>query len=177
MADLRICIQDLALYNAGRHRFEWFDIDGLDADEIGQGVADFCAKRPGCEEWAIFDYEGVPDSFGENPDFSALAEFVQIVEAAGESGANGESLALAVAYCGAVGAHYATADGFRAAFLRIVESAGDYAFEYYSESGVLDQVPDSLRYHIDWDSAGDDLLSDCILVDLGYKSLAIFDNC
>ena len=38
-------------------------------------------------------------------------------------------------------------------------SVGDYAHDLYEETGELDEVPNNLRYHIDWESVGAEMES------------------
>jgi len=75
----RAYVADLAAYVAGELIGQWIDLDGLDADQMKaavQAVID-ASPFPGAEEYAIHDWEGVPSSFGEWPDWDLVAAYVE----------------------------------------------------------------------------------------------------
>ncbi len=76
----RLFIQNLAGYNAGRLDLgEWVDVEGLTGDEIA-AEADRIGHKLG-EEYAVHDYDEIPSTFGEWPDFDKVAEWCDAVAA------------------------------------------------------------------------------------------------
>jgi antirestriction protein len=69
--DFRAYVADLAAYNNGILRGAWIGLDGLTAEEITTAVQ----AVVGAEEYAIHDWDGVPTTFGEWPDWDAVAAY------------------------------------------------------------------------------------------------------
>lgn len=85
VGDFRCYVADLAAYNSGRMIGQWVALDGLDADEMRaavQSVID-ASPFPGAEEYAIHDWDGLPSSFGEWPDWDVVAAYVAAMEELG----------------------------------------------------------------------------------------------
>jgi len=75
MSEPKVYMACLSSYNNGLLRGAWRDADELERGwrHPGGWTAD------GGEEWAIHDYDGVPD-MGENPDIEFLIEVMRCIE-------------------------------------------------------------------------------------------------
>ena len=195
--EFRIYVACLASYNNGDLHGVWIDLEGKDKDaiyaeinamlreskypnvEIGcpscGGEHPVCERLdcgkcqgkgvvPSAEEWAIHDYEGFTH-LDENPDLETVIREVQMQEKHGEAWK---------AYVNWIGEEYATEDGFEEAYCGECTSPADYAEQYYAEMGVLKDVPESLKYHIDWESVAREMsMGDYYFDDDGY----VFRSC
>ncbi len=88
----RVYMACLGCYNEGRYHGQWIDADDL------EGEMDYCSlhkrsdgtypmtncKRLHHEEWAIHDYDGVPN-LGEHPDIPYLIKVMRGIEEHGEA--------------------------------------------------------------------------------------------
>ncbi len=159
-SETRIYVASLSDYNAGRLHGEWIDAD-QDADEIQAAVKAMLAKskEPSAEEWAIHDYEG----FGgirihEWESFETVSELAAAIEEHGDAFAafyGYQDQADTVAEC---------VEAFEDAYRGEWDSERDYAEQFAEDCGY--EVPEWLRYHVDWDSVARDLFcGDCYSVD------------
>lgn len=162
--EMRVYVACLASYNEGTLYGEWLDLaDYSSKDEIMTAIGEMLAKSPtaGAEEWAVFDYDGVPAAFAgtEYPDFDGLIRLQEIaadhdedvIEAAGEISSGIEELE-------------STLEGFAGCY----DSEDDFGAEQWEEMGLIDQIPEALRYYIDYEA----WTRDCRL----NGALAIVDN-
>jgi len=90
----QVYVACLGCYNEGRHhgrlfRFWWMDADELEAqwehgdlNDDGSYPMTKC-KKLNHEEWAIHDYDGVPN-LGENPDIPYLIKVMRCIEEHGD---------------------------------------------------------------------------------------------
>ncbi len=147
----RIYVASLSDYNAGRLHGEWIDADE-GAEGIHAAVSAMLAKskEPIAEEWAIHDYEGFGGiSIHEWESFETVAELAEAIEEHGDAFAafyGYQDQADTVAEC---------ADAFKDAYRGEWDSERDYAEKFAEDCGY--EVPEWLRYHVDWDSFARDL--------------------
>lgn len=176
VGDFRCYVADLAAYNSDRLIGEWLALDGLSADEIRAEV-DAIIRRspfPGAEEYAIHDWDGLPSSFGEWPDWEEVAAYVEAMSGLAE----GEREAFA-AYCDNIGApvNSETLDGFSEAYCGCFADGAEYASLLAEE---LDTVPLDAPWplgHIDWEAAWRDLeLGGDYWSQRGSEGLHVFRN-
>lgn len=158
-AEPRVYVACLASYNAGRLHGRWIDLDGLEADEIGEAIDAMLAESPegdDAEEWAIHDHEGLCGLLdGEAATPGELAEIAEAVDAVAEDADAFQ------AWCENLGSNSDTPsellDGFRDEFQGIWDSEQDYAENFADDIGLLDSMPDNLRHYFDWESWSRDL--------------------
>jgi len=81
----KVYVACLACYNEGRHHGRWINADELetqwehgDLNDDGSYPMTKC-KRLHHEEWAIHDYDGVPN-LGEHPDMPYLIKVMRCIE-------------------------------------------------------------------------------------------------
>ncbi len=145
----RVYIACLASYNAGRLHGEWSD--ATDEDEIAE-----CAARvirtsptPGAEETAIHDHEYFGDTIGEYSPIETIAAWGTLIS---EHGAE------LVAGLHAHG--YRDPDLVREALddrrVGVHESWADYAAALIDDCGYLENVPNIVQNHINYESMGRD---------------------
>jgi antirestriction protein len=181
MSDFRMYAACLADYNNGHLHGAWIDLEGKDKDEIQEEIGAMlraskfpnvtvdcpdcggsgratesveddtpCAtckgtcKVPSAEEWAAHDWEGDGlAAFGEYPDLDKVVEHVRLMEEHGEAWA---------AYVDTVGAHYATEEGFLDTYAGTFDTEADWAADYWEMTGLLEQIPENLRFYIDYEA-------------------------
>lgn len=172
----RIYVASLADYNAGRLLGRWIDAD-QDADAIHAEIAALLAESRElvAEEWAIHDYENFGGlHLSEYADIEALAQAAQLIVAHGAVFA--ELLSHFGGLSGLEEAKRSMDDGYRGAF----DNLADYAQESIEDcfSDVLKDLPDFIRYHIDYDGIARDMEygGDIFTIESGRK-VHVFDAC
>lgn len=75
MSEPKVYMSCLSSYNNGLLRGAWRDADQLESGKRNPGSG---------EEWAIHDYDGVPN-MGENPDIPFLIEAMRCIEKHGDA--------------------------------------------------------------------------------------------
>ncbi|MAW82212.1 MAG: antirestriction protein [Parvularcula sp.] len=156
----------LAAYNNGCLHGRW--IDATTPDEIMDAVRAMLAAspEPGAEEWAIHDYEGFEGArLSEYASFETVCALADFIEEHGELGGKllehfGDDLAEA-----------------RAAFEDYAgefHSAADFVEELHDDTGT--QIPESLRYYIDWEALARDMAlnGEIIAIQTGFDEVHIF---
>lgn len=167
-SEYRIYVTCLAAYNDGILHGKWIDLEGKDGDDIREEVAAMlkASPVPGAEEWAIHDYQGVVvDS--EWADFDEIAAQVELLEE------HGEAWKLYRENFG----DSATVEGFQEAYQGAFDSLEDWAEEFAEDTGLLSEVPESLRWYFDYRSYGRDCESNGdIWCDRGDDGLHVYWN-
>ena len=159
----------LAAYNNGQMHGAWIDAD-QSADAIHDEIRAMLASSPisGAEEWAIHDYE----------DFGGihLSEYEGIDRVA-------EIAALLVEYGEPFGAwadYYGdavSAEEFRDAYRGEYESEEAYAEGFIADVGMLDSIPENLRYYVDYGRFARDLfMFDMHSVRSGHGTVYVFER-
>jgi antirestriction protein len=151
----RIYVASLADYNAGRLHGRWIEA-AQPFDDIRREVADMLAesREPIAEEWAIHDYEG----FGS----LRLAEYEdleRVAEVASALTEHGPLFAELVNHVGGL-EHIDEATRYlEEAYQGEFDSLTDYAEQIIDEcySDVVKDLPDFIRYHIDYEGIGHDM--------------------
>jgi antirestriction protein len=145
-ASHRAYVADLAAYNNGHLIGQWIELDGLDADAIKAAVAAVIAASPypGAEEYAIHDWDGIPSSFGEWPDWDAVADYVEARQ--GLDPETLEAFELWFNNCGDGGGFFS--DDYCGCF----NNGAVYAEQLAEDTGL--QIAEAWPYNcIDWEAA------------------------
>ena len=153
MSTCRIYVACLASYNAGHLFGQWIDIDGLDADDIGEAVQAMLDRSPipHAEEYAIHDHEGFPvGSVGEYTSLNEIAELGEAINTYGDA-----FVAALSKFCG-TGQVESALDYLENNYRGVYDSLADYEEDLALDCGLLESVPHGLRYHIDWESVARD---------------------
>lgn len=171
----RIYVADLASYNNGILHGAWIDATS-DADEMQEKVneilrasrfpnvmVEFEGKQvPSAEEFAIHDFEGEAlKGLREYCGLAAVAARVELDEIA-EDELGSDGLAIVLAYWDNIGMQYMPNDiadavkQVRGAYCGSFSSWTDWAENYCEETGLLDSIPENLRYYFDFEAYGRD---------------------
>ena len=151
----RIYVASLADYNAGHLHGRWINADqGVSA--IRREVAEMLAtsNEDVAEEWAIHDYENFgPLEVGEYEDFESVAEAAAFV------GAHGLPAAALLQHLGGIrfldDARCVMEEGYFGEFRNLADYARHLVEEYYAH--FLENLPELIRYHIDYDGVARDM--------------------
>ena len=161
----RIYVACLAAYNNGCLHGRWIDV--TTPKEITAQVRAMLAAspEPDAEEWAIHDYEGFEGaSLSEYASFETVCELADFIAEYGEVAAR-------------IYQHYGSdLEQARAAFEDYAgeyQSAADFAEEY---SDLATEVPESLRYYIDWQALARDMAlnGEIMVFQTGFDAVHIF---
>lgn len=179
MSDIRIYVASLSDYNAGILHGDWIDAT-LDKDEIFEKVQEILKNSPyakqygePAEEWAIHDYEGFDGiKLSEYESFENVSELANAIEKHGELFAKYYSMqASGVEVSDAI-------QSFQDNYIGEYQSLEYYAEEVVEECYDLKNIPDIIKYHIDYEGIGRDmeLNGDIFTIDMGYHCLHVFHN-
>ena len=160
--EFRIYVASLSDYNNGILHGTWIDVIGLDEDALQEEINEMLEKSPtaaetgeGAEEWAIHDTDGVDVS--EHESLEDLVKIGEGIEKYGE--------AFMVGYSHVFGEDIDEAlDNFEDAYVGECNNFLDYATEWFDEV-YLPDVPQSVRYYIDYESFARNLEHDYHHVD------------
>ncbi len=171
----RIYVASLSDYNAGRLHGIW--LEATDIQQVQGGVAAMLNASPGgnAEEYAIHDFEGFSRYL---PSESTDLELVCAIGAAiVEHGTIFTVYLEHVAVPTNAQRVPERVAGFTESYQGVYERLEDWAEHYLEETGLLQQVPESLRGYIDIESWADDaeLNGDVFAVEFEGK-LHVFSN-
>jgi len=177
----RIYAASLSDYNSGVLHGAWIDLDDCtDKESILEAIQAMLAESPTAkregqpaEEYAIHDYDGLPSIFGEWPDLDLLCEYAEAVAKCHDEEAE-QALAAYVEYLG--GDIKEALAEFEDRYRGTYDSEKDYAEQLSDDIGMLDQVPENLRFYFDFELFASDLfVNDCLSLDVP-SGLAVFDR-
>lgn len=168
----RIYVACLASYNNGKLHGEHIDdLDMFTGEEVKERIAEMLARspEPGAEEWAIHDHEGFGSyRVGEWHDLEELCDVARLIDSHGN-----ELAEVALEHADLDRASEWLAEHYQGEWRNIEE----YAEQWLDDMGWLKEVPESLRYHIDFASwARDAQLGGDIFVVNGGIGVHVFDN-
>jgi antirestriction protein len=164
IGEIRIYVACLASYNNGTLHGEWIDATQGE-DGIWRDVSQMLLKSPAeyAEEWAIHDYEGFEGiNLSEYASFETVAEYAAFIEEHGKLGGK------LIAYYGDLDdARDAISDHYAGEY----DSLSDYAEQLTEETT---QIPEALRYYIDYEAMARDLeINDVLAIEDG-RSVHVF---
>ena len=179
MLECSIYVASLSDYNSGIHHGAWIDCLS-DPDEVQERISAMLATSPTArrtglpaEEWAIHDHGGFYGlGIGESADIEELCALAVAIEEHGQPfaaywdySASGVSVENAV-------------ERFQDAFEGVYDSMTDYAEDYAESAGLLDSMPENLRYYFDYERFGRDMEinGDVFAVRVEGGGLAVFLN-
>ena len=167
-SDIQIYVACLASYNNGILHGGWIDAC-QDTDDIRYAIHDILKTSPieGAEEYAIHDHEGFEGVWiREYEDIDYITKLAAFLEEHGELGGK------LVEYFGDIEtAEEALSDRYHGEFKSLSEFAENLTEE-------TTEVPDSLRFYIDYEAMGRDLaISDVIAIETGFEAVHVFWSC
>jgi len=158
--EIRIYVACLASHNNGILHGAW--IDATQGEEgIWRDVSQILLKSPAgdAEEWAIHDYDGFGDVYvSEYTSFETVAKYADFIETHGEIGAKLLAYNNDIEYAReAIEDHY----------VGVYDRLEDYAEELTEETT---QIPESLRYYIDYEKMARDLaINNVMTIEVGHS--------
>ena len=157
---IRIYVACLASYNDGILHGAWIDAT-QGQHGIWRDVSQMLLKSPVeyAEEWAIHDYDGFEGiCVSEYASFETVSEYAKFIEEHGTLG-------------GILMAYFGDLDDARDAISE--HYAGEYdRLEDYAEELTIEttEIPDSLRYYIDYEKMARDLaINDVMTIETGHS--------
>lgn len=164
-SEIRIYVACLAAYNSGILHGQWIDVT-QGVDHIWSETKAMLKASPirDAEEHAIHDYEGFESAnISEYDSFKTVAEIAAFIE---EHGALG----------GKVLEYYRDLESARTAlrnhYAGEYKTVADFAEEITEETS---EIPESLRFYIDYDRMARDLeISDILTLETGFEEIHIF---
>ena len=163
---IQIYVACLAAYNNGYLHGRWIDAS-QEAWAIYDEIRDMLNASPiaDAEEWAIHDYEGFGSlSISEYEGIDRVAELAAFIADHGELGAE------LVSHFDDIGqARQALEENYHGSF----ECLADYVQELTEDTG---QVPEHLRFYIDWDAMARDaeLSGEVFTVQTAHNEIHVF---
>lgn len=163
-----IYVADLAAYNEGELVGRWIRLDdGITAQDVHREISEMLSEH-GNEEWAIHDYENLPDSLGEYPD---IEELIQIAEAVREHG-----YMLIDGYINYFGVNELShfSERYRGTYSSLI----DYAYELVDDCYNLEKLMGSLAHYFDYEKFARDLelSGDIVAIKICFGEVGIFDS-
>lgn len=168
----RIYVACLAAYNAGVLHGEWIDAD-QDAHDIREEIEKMleASPEPHAEEWAIHDYDNFEGArLNESESLETVAKLASLVAEHGRVAA-----LLFDRECGDVERIERILEEGN---LGVWASPEDWAEDYLAQTGALEGLNDSMRMYFAFDRYAHDceLNGDIFAIELGYRSVQIFDG-
>ena len=147
MSNPQIYVACLSAYNNGYLHGEWIDAN-QDVDQIKEEIQAMlnASPMPDAEEYAIHDYNDMPN-LGEWPDLDEVVKAAELVEQ--------YSLEAVNAYLSYTGG--SDLDDFESSYQGEYSSPEDFAYQLVEDLGLLQGVPDTLKYYFDYEAYARDL--------------------
>lgn len=152
-SDIQIYVACLSAYNNGYLHGKWIDAV-QSAEDIQEEVNAMLKESPEPgDEWAIHDYQGFESiQIKEWSDFETISS---IAIALSES--DDPSMFSAIYdHLGSGTSIDDVKEFIEENYRGTHKDLGSYAWEFYEETGMMDEIPKSLIYYVDWDSMGRD---------------------
>lgn len=150
----QIYVVCLASYNNGNEHGEWLCASDYDLEEQIQKLLQ-SSPVAGAEEWAIHDYEDMPD-LGENPDLERVKAIAQMIEE------HGEGFLVYIK-------HFSDIDMYEERHEGEFETEVKFA-HFYADNFM--EIPTFLEYCIDYEAIANNLFSDGFVLHDGH----VFNN-
>jgi len=166
--EIRIYVACLASYNNGILHGRWIAArQGVDG--IWRDASQMLLKSPAeyAEEWAIHDYEGFEGVYiSEHEGFESVAEIAAFIEKHGALG--GKVLDY---YGDLESAKTALEDHYAGEY----KTVADFAEEITTETTETTEIPENLRFYIDYDHMARDLeINDILTIETAFREVHIF---
>lgn len=163
--NIKIYVACLGAYNNGILHGRWIDATQGE-NHIWEGIKTMLAASPipGAEEHAIHDHEGFEGvTLNENASVQHVAELAAFIEEHG-------------AIAGKLVEHFGDLEEAKEAledrYYGVYSSVADFAQEITEEAT---QIPQNLRYYIDYERMARDLeMSDILAIETGFEEVHIF---
>lgn len=171
--DIKIYVACLAAYNNGILHGAWIDVN-KDYDEVMKEVRDMLASSPmpDAEEWEIHDTDcDLPYFKPENYSIRQLCDIADQLE----NETAEEHIEPFLGWCQHTGndIDFDAYQDFLGLYLGEFDSEADFCEEQYEE--LFGEIPESLRYHIDWESMAEEwFINSYLSVDNADRNVYVF---
>jgi antirestriction protein len=164
---MRIYVGTYAKYNSGSIAGAWLDLEDYSDKEDFETACRELHKDEEDPEFMFQDFEGIPEGMVSESHIDEEAfELAQMSEA---------DLEMFTAYRKHVDQDGTFSDA-QDAFMGIYKNAEDFAYDYYEESGMLNDVPEPLRNYIDFKAIGRDMgYNGMHFVEVSYGRTFVFN--
>lgn len=165
--EIRIYVACLAAYNSGTLHGAWIDAQ-QEAEEINNAIRNMLKASPveDAEEFAIHDYEGFEGISIQ--EYSGIDEVVEYAAFVSEHGILGAEL---LNYCGD---RDEAVEALENRYRGVYSSLADFAQELTEETT---EIPDSLKYYINYEKMAHDLeINDVLAIETGHSEVHVFWN-
>lgn len=151
----RIYVGTYGKYNDGSIKGAWLDLEDYnDSDGFYEACRELHADEAD-PEFMFQDWEGVPGGLvSESSLDDGVWEWIELDEADRDM----------VAAYRVGGDEYTSTEDIRDCFQGTADSERDYAEQYADATGMLDSIPEDLRWYFDFDAFARDLFMDYIAV-------------
>lgn len=169
MNDYKIYVACLAAYNEGILHGAWINLNECnDSDDIHNLINDMLSKSPipNAEEWAVHDTDGI-----SGLDKLELGDMIKLNEC------DTPDLIMGLINQGVVNNIEDAIEYHENNYQGQHDSLSDYAQEFFESCGYLDDLPDLIKYHIDYESMGRDfeLGGDIFTIESG-RTIHVYTN-
>jgi antirestriction protein len=151
--EIKIYVANLGKYNEGELVGEWFTLP-VDFEEMREAIG----LNEQYEEYAIHDYEA-PKGISIN-EYTSLVELNEIAERIDVLDSHEQEvleLILESGHCSETGEAINVLENGEYRIWANCDDMSDVAYEVVQELGYLDQIPENLRNHFDYEKFGRDL--------------------
>ena len=167
---MRIYASSLSDYNAGILHGAWFNLaDYNDSEELYDAIKKQVLENsptakaeglPAAEEFAIHDYDDAhPEGLGEYESLAYLMDIQDCLNKCIDRGIDEE--AFCAWWTEISGVHSsADFDSFEDVYCGKYDSKEDFAYDLIEQSGILDDVPETLFNYFDYEAYARDLFLD-----------------
>ena len=148
MSTMRIYVGTYAKYNSGNLNGAWMDLSTWDDAEDFHSACLMLHSDESDPELMFQDWEGIPDGLVTESHVDPLVfELAEMDD---------EALHIFTVYRSDVDQN-GTVEEAQEAFRGTYDTPADYAQELVEETGGLENVPDWLKSHIDWEGVARDM--------------------
>ena len=169
MTTPRIYIGTYAKYNSGSIEGAWLDLEDY-ADKEGFEAACQALHGPGEHEFMFQDHEGIPARFisESHLDADVWEQWVELDD---------DDKKLLEVYLDNINQD-GTLEQAQEAFQGKYESEEDWAAEYWADTGMLKDIPESLQGYIDYAAYARDcrMGGDITFAEVSYREVWVFNN-
>lgn len=165
----RVYVGTYAKYNNGSIEGAWLDLENYsDKDDFLAACAEL-HKSESDPELMFQDFEDIPEGMiSESSIEEALWDWINLDDSDKE---------LLKVYRENIESS-GDIETARDAFMGKADSPEDWAEQYADETGLLESVPDNLKYYFDWKAYARDaqMSGDVVFVEIGYRECWVFSN-
>lgn len=151
--ELNVYVANLGKYNEGFLVGEWFTLP-VDFDEVAKKIG----LNEEYEEYAIHDYEA-PFKIGEYTSLASLNDIAERINSLADYEHDDLELLLETGEL-TFDEAMDVLENCTYTIYTDCKDMGEVAYQWYDETGMINEIPSSIVNYIDWDSIGRDMEMD-----------------